>query len=247
MTKKNYWIKKKGKKGEIIWRKGRAQGLEGAKGRIGNISEQIKELLKKKKKIKILEVGTGFGRALLELKQIYGERIEVTGTNYEKEWNQKLTNEYSLDQGFQKREIPKVITNVDAGKKLPFKKDAFDFIFCQATMQYILDRSLFIEEVNRLLTKEGLAVLELQEIRKDHPPEYYNLFEIWNDTKQINVLSYLKKFKNIKIKKSRGRYWHYLIMKKVKKLDLKLKLNAVIDVEAISEKFWGSKLVYMLK
>jgi len=114
-------------------------------------------------------------------------------------------------------------------------------------MQYILDRSLFIEEVNRLLTKEGLAVLELQEIRKDHPPEYYNLFEIWNDTKQINVLSYLKKFKNIKIKKSRGRYWHYLIMKKVKKLDLKLKLNAVIDVEAISEKFWGSKLVYMLK
>ena len=156
---KNYWIKKRGKKGEIIWRTGRSQGLKGAKGRVGDISKQIRELLKNKNKIKILEIGAGFGMALLELKQIFGDQIEVFGTNYEAEWNQKLTEEYALNKKFSKEEIPKIYTKIDAGKKLPFKNNSFDFIFCQATMQYISDRALFIEESNRILTKNGIAIL----------------------------------------------------------------------------------------
>lgn len=243
---KNYWIKKKGKKGEVIWRKGRAQGLEGAKGRIGDISKQIKEILKKKKHIKVLEIGAGFGRALLELKQIFGDRIEVFGTNYESEWNQKLTQEYALDQKFSKKDIPKIYTKIDAGKKLPFKNNSFDFVFCQATMQYILDRVFFIEKVNRILTKKGIGVLELQEYRSDHPKEYENLIEIWDDGKNVDFLKYLKKFKNIQIKKSKGRAWHYLIMKKTKNLKLRLKLVHSIDLENdIYSGWWGKKVIYV--
>ena len=54
-------------------RQGRAKGLfgvKGAEGRIGDVVKYVKGLLKKKDKIKVLEVGTGYGRALLELKQI---------------------------------------------------------------------------------------------------------------------------------------------------------------------------------
>jgi ubiquinone/menaquinone biosynthesis C-methylase UbiE len=245
---KNYWIKKKGKKGEIIWRKGRAQGLEGAKGRIGDISEEIKEILRKKKHIKVLEIGAGFGRALLELKQIFGDKIEVFGTNYEKEWNQKLTQEYALNQKFSKKYIPKIYIKIDAGKKLPFKNNSFDFVFCQATMQYILDRAFFIEEVNRILTKEGIGILELQEYRSDHPKEYENLIEIWDNGKKIDFLEYLKKFKNIQIKKSKGRGWHYLIMKKTKNLKLRLKLVHFIDLEKdIYSGWWGKKVIYIKK
>jgi len=238
------WIKKKGEKGEIIWRKGRAQGLEGAKGRIGDISNEIKKLLKKKKKLKALEIGTGFGRALLELKQKFGKKISVVGTNFEAKWNQNLTNEYSLDQGFSKKDIPKIYSKVDAGKKLPFKKETFDFIFCQATMQYIKDRALFIEEVNRILTKEGVAVLELQEIRKDHPKKYQKMIEIIDKKKKIDFLKYLGRFENIKIKKSKGRWWHYIIIKKSKDLKLGLKLIKVIELEKISNKYWGRKVIY---
>ncbi len=245
---KNYWIKKKGKKGEIIWRKGRAQGLDGAKGRIGNITKQIKEILKKKKKIKILEIGAGFGRALLELKQIFGKRVEVFGTNYESKWNQKLTQKYALDQKFSKKEIPKIYTKIDAGEKLPFKSSNFDFVFCQATMQYILDRAFFIEEVNRILTKEGFGILELQEYRSDHPKEYENLIEVWDNGKRIDFLKHLKKFKNIQIKKSKGRDWHYVIMKKIKNLDLGLKLVHCIDLENdIYSGWWGKKVIYIKK
>tara|TARA_Y100000034_G_scaffold88706_1_gene106480 strand:+ start:325 stop:1089 length:765 start_codon:yes stop_codon:yes gene_type:complete len=252
----NYTEKKSGEKyyfreikdNKIIWRKGRAQGLDGAKGRIGNISKQIKELLMKNKKIKILEIGAGFGRALLELKKIFGDKVEVFGTNFEKEFNQKLTKEYAIDQGFSIKEIPKIYPNFDAGKKLPFKKNSFDFIFCQATMQYISDRALFIEEVNRILTKEGKAVLELQEYRKEHPKEYENLIEIWHNGKKISVLQYLRKFKNIQIKKSKGRDWHYLVMNKTKNLKLGLKFVQVIELENdIYSDWWGKKVIYVKK
>ncbi len=241
--RKNYWIKKEDKNGGIIWRRGRAQGLEGAKGRIGNITKQIEELLKKKKKIKVLEIGTGFGRALLELKQKFGERIETHGTNYEKEWNQKLTAQYSLDQGFSREEIPKIYTKIDAGKKLRFKSNNFDFVFCQATVQYIIDRALFIEEVNRVLIKGGIAVLELQEYRSDHPKKYQNMFEIRKDNKVISTIKYLNNFGNIKVRKSLGRDWHYIIMSKVKKLNLKLKLIKHIHVEKINKNWWGTKII----
>ena len=79
---------------------------------------------------------------------------------------------------------------------------------------------LFIEETNRILTKQGLAVLELQEFRDDHPKEHKEMIEIWKNNKKINTLKYLKNFKNIKIKKSKGRDWHYIIMKKTKNLNI---------------------------
>ena len=253
---KNYTIKKSGEKyhfkeiknNKIIWRKGRAQGLEGAKGRIGNISRQINELLRNKKKIRVLEIGAGFGRALLELKKTFEEKIEVFGTNFEKEFNQKLTKEYAVDQGFLNNEVPKIYPNFDAGKKFPFENNTFDFVFCQATMQYISDRALFIEETNRILTKEGVAVLELQEHRKEHPKEYENLIEIWDNGKRINFLKYLGNFKNMQIKKSNGRDWHYLIMKKTRNLKLGLKLIQIIDLENdIYSGWWGKKVIYVKK
>ena len=256
MRMKNYTLKKSGEKyhfkeiknNKIIWRKGRAQGLEGAKGRIGDVPKQIKEILNNKKKIKILEVGAGFGRTLLELKKLFGDKIEVFGTNFEKEFNQKLTREYAIDQGFSDKEIPKIYPNFDAGKKFPFKNNSFDFVFCQATMQYISDRALFIKEVNRILTKDGIAVLELQEYRKDHPKEYENLIEIWDNGKRIDFLKYLRKFKNMQIKKSKGRDWHYLVMKKTKNLNLGLKLVQVIDLENdIYSGWWGKKVIYIKK
>ena len=93
-------------------RQGRAKGLfgkKGAEGRVGDVVKYIKQLLKKKKQIKVLEVGTGYGRALLELKKIFGEKIETHGINLEPEWNQNLVRKYALQEKiFDKKEI---ITN----------------------------------------------------------------------------------------------------------------------------------------
>lgn len=231
------------------WKKGRSLGLEGALGRIGNLTNYVKQILKRKSKVKVLEVGCGYGRALLELKKIFGDRIEIAGTNLEKEYNLALTKKYAISQGlfFGDKNLPKIYA-LDAGKKLPFKNKSFDFIFCQATMQYISDKILFIQETNRVLTKEGMAVLELQEFRDDHPREYRDMIEVWDNGKKVNILSHLKKFKNIQIKKSTGRCWHYLIMKKNSNFNLNLRFVYFINLGEISPSpiFWGGKSVYVL-
>jgi ubiquinone/menaquinone biosynthesis C-methylase UbiE len=240
-------------------RQGRAKGLfgnKGAEGRLGNVPKYIKEILKKKKRVKVLEVGTGYGRALLELKQIFGDKVETYGINAESEWNQKLVKKYALHEKlFDKQNINKNLPKIyilDAGKKLPFKNNSVDLVINPATMQYIPDKIHFIEEVNRVLTKEGIAGLELEEERKEHPPEYRNLFEIWHNGERIEIIKYLKKFKNIKIKKSKNRPWHYILMTKARKLDFKLKFVTAIDLEGEFSKnwkirWWGKKSIYIVK
>ena len=240
---------------EMKIKQGRAKGLfgvKGAEGRLGDVTKYIKKILKKKKKVKILEVGTGYGRALLELKQIFGNRVETYGINAEKEWNLVLCKRYAKQEGFLPDVVPDKIYTLDAGKKLPFKDNSIDLIFNPATMQYIPDKMNFIEESNRILTKEGVAALELEEVRKEHPIEYKNLFEIWDNGKRVDILKYLKKFKNIKIKKSRNRPWHYIVMTKAKKLDFKLNFISAMDLEEdMSSKWnvrwWGKKSIYTLK
>jgi ubiquinone/menaquinone biosynthesis C-methylase UbiE len=237
----------------MIIRQGRAKGLfgeKGAEGRCGNVPNYIKEILKKKKKVKILEVGTGYGRALLELKQIFGEQIETYGVNLEKDWNISLCKKYALQEGFSSKDLPNKIYILDAAKKLPFKSGSFDFIFNPATMQYLSDKINFIEEVHRILTKEGIATLELEEYRETHPEEYQNLIEVWNKGgKRIDILNYLKTFNNIEVKKSKNRPWHYVLIKKTKKFNLDLKLIKAINLEEIAPSpiFWGTKSIYVIK
>ena len=130
-----------------------------------------------------------------------------------------------------------------------FKSGTFDIIFNPATMQYLSDKIQFIEEAHRILTKEGIAALELEQYRPTHPVEYQNNIEIWDkEGKRIDVLNYLKKFKNIQVKKSKNRPWHYILMKKVKNFNLGLKLIKYINLEEIapSPVFWGSKSIYRI-
>ena|SRR3989344_1540081 len=237
----------------MIIRQGRAKGLfgeKGAEGRLGNVPKYIKEILEKKNKVRILEVGCGYGRALLELKQRFGDKVETYGINLEKDWNLSLCKKYALHEGFSTKDMPNKIYILNAGKRLPLKSSSFDFIFNPATMQYLEDKVIFIEETNRLLTKEGIAALELEEYRETHPAEYQNLIEIWNkEGKRIGVLDYLKRFKNIQVKKSKNRPWHYLVMRKAKNFDLKFKLIKSINLEEIAPSpiFWGTKSVYIVK
>ena len=62
-------------------KQGRAKGLfgnKGAEGRLGSVPKYINEILKKKKKVRVLEVGTGYARALLELKGIFGNKVAIS-------------------------------------------------------------------------------------------------------------------------------------------------------------------------
>jgi len=235
----------------MSWNKGRLRGLNEAKGRIGDIEKFVNDLLKNKDKIRILEVGCGYGRILLELKKVFGNKIITEGINLEKEWNKELCKKFGIKEKiFTKKEINKNLPKIhilDVGKKIPLSSNKYDLIISQASVQYIGNKALFLEEVNRLLTKEGIAIIEMQEIKRSHPLEYRNLFEIWKGNKLILFENYIKKFKNIKVKKSKFRKdWSVIIMKKSNSFKLKLKLMNCFgfDINEICDKWRGDKAVY---
>jgi ubiquinone/menaquinone biosynthesis C-methylase UbiE len=252
-----YDIKEVDGRRQIVWNRGRLRGLEETKERIEDIVPHIKKLLKKKRKIKVLEVGCGYGKALLELRKIFGERVEIHGINSEERWTVKLVRRFGLaEKIFNKDEIDRNLPKIhilDAGRRIPFKGKSFDFIFSQACVQYIEDKALFLEEVNRILTDEGLAIIELQEMKEDYPVEYGTLFEIWDGEKKINCINYLKKFKNLKVRNSKlakslitsaRRNWHYAILKRAKRFNLGLRLIHSFDLNKIHGRWFGSKAIY---
>ncbi|MAG01820.1 hypothetical protein CMI42_00635 [Candidatus Pacearchaeota archaeon] len=245
-----YNFKKINGKKKIIWIPNRGRGLREAKNRIGDLEKEVKQLLKKKRKIKVLDIGTGYGKILLELKKIFGNKVETYGINLEPRWNLKLIRKFAISNNlFSKKEANKIVPKVyiaDAGKRMPLKSSSFDLIFALASVQYIPDKARFLEEVNRLLTKEGKAVIELQERKSKHPIEYRSLFEIWDAGKEINLIKYLKQYKGIKIKKS-PREWHVLIMKKSKNFRFNLELINFINLNKICKSWWGTKSVYRMK
>lgn len=237
-------------KRKIVWNRGRLRGLTEANERIGDLVKECEKLLKTRKKIRVLEVGCGYAKILLELKKIFGGRIETHGINLEKRWKLEIVKKFALSNKLcsndEFKHIAPKIHIADVGVKIPFKSKYFDLIFSQASVQYIHDKALFLEETNRVLTERGIAIIELDEFKKKHPLSYKNLFEIWKGDKEINPIQYIRKYKNIKAIKSK-KEWHVLRIKKVKNLNLKLKLITSFNTNDINKEWWGTKAIYIMK
>lgn len=237
---------------KIVWNRGRVRGLSEAKERLGDLVKECEKLLKVRKKIRVLEVGCGYAKILIELKRIFGNKIEAHGINLEERWKIGIVKKFALSNKLCsskdfKNLAPKIHIS-DAGIKIPLKSNFFDLIFSQASFQYIHDKAKALEEINRLLTKDGKAIIELQEIKSKPPIGYRELFDIWDRDKRIDPIKYLRKFKNINVRKSRtNKHWHVLIIKKANKFDLGLKLVENVDLHAINPKWWGTKAIYVLK
>ncbi|MDO8628428.1 MAG: class I SAM-dependent methyltransferase [Nanoarchaeota archaeon] len=234
----------------IIWNKNRSRGLKEAKDRIGDIAQIARQLLKKKNKIKVLEVGCGYGKLLLDLKRVFGERVDVVGINVEKRWNQGLVRRFVLAHKlFSKKSIDKNLPKIiiaDAGMKFPFSSNYFDLVISQSCIQYVHDKVNFLEEINRVLTPRGIAHTDFQDNTGDQPIEYQHLFEIWDGKKRIPVQKLLKKYGLI-IKKAKLRKEGYIIMKKMNTFRLPLKLVGVINTHEINKEWWGNKSVYVIQ
>ena len=245
-----YNIKRIGTKRKIVWNIGRNRGIREYTERIGNFIKHIETLLKKKEKIRILDIGCGYGKVLIELRKKYGNKVEIYGMNLEREWNSNIIEKFALiNRIFSKKELRNNLPKIkigDAGRKIPYPNNYFDIIISVASMQYIKNKAKAIEEINRVMSKCGIAIIELQEYKKKYSSKYKNLFEIINKNEIINSIDWLRRFGNIKIEKG-FREWHNLIMKKSKKLDLHIKLINSTDVKQIDKNYTGTKSIFKVE
>jgi len=229
----------------------RARGLRDLEKRIGDIAPFIDEKLKTGKQIRILETGFGFGVTLMELRKKYGAKVELHGINKMQshgDWSTIQT--VAIQQGiFSERElkdaIPPTITFHDVSRGLPYPNDYFDLVYSQVSYMFYDEKASFLEEVNRVLSKEGTGRIDLYIHRPGIPIEYATSFEIWDGEKQIPFWDYIKRFSSLQERTAKRR--SFLEMTKIPSLDLRLELAYAIDLNSICKGWQGRKSIYKVR
>lgn len=227
----------------------RARDLHELTKRVGDITPLIDSLLKRKKHVRVLEIGCGFGTILIQLKKRYGNRVQLTGINKkERHGNWSLMKKVAIHKKILTRKeadampAPTIIY-CDVSKGLPFKKNTFDVIYSQVAFQYFDDKIKAIEEINRVLTTIGFARIHTMLSDPTFPQGYQNVLEIWNNGKEISLQRYLRKYPSVQFTKSSAGKRH-LRMRKVARLNLGLRLVATVNINDLDKSAWGTKSIY---
>ncbi len=239
------------------------------------LENNIDLALKRNNKVRVLEVGCGEGRVLMELRKLYPQ-IELFGIN-KKPWvvmqgqkSLKVVGTYY--KIFSKKEMNKVnfpqIFFYDA-VKLKFPQNYFDVIYSQVALPYFTRKDQFLEEVWRTLKRGGIALLHLDTISEKYPPFLPGptpRFVIRSGKKNILFVSFIRNLKRkgfditffLKSKtNSKTSFGTYLVLRKnsAKKLNLKLQynencsfeLNELDPSKKETDVYWGFRSVYKLK
>lgn len=151
----------------------RSHSLEDLNSQLGpyKLETVIQEIFDRNKlageKTRIMEIGVGNGRVLMELKKLFPE-IEFYGINKEKTRTFYRRESYILSglkfgilnkEDTEKIELPYIVfQDLDFGREIPYDENKFDLIFSQHTMQHIKYKFELFNEIIRVLKPNGLSI-----------------------------------------------------------------------------------------
>jgi SAM-dependent methyltransferase len=136
-----------------------------------NLEDLIQEIHEKNRlageKTRVMEIGAGNGRVLMELKKLfpevefYGINKEKTHTFYRREsfiltaLKFEIFNKFEIEQV----ELPYLIfQDLDFGATIPYDENKFDLVYSQSTIQHIKYKFELFNEIMRILRPEGLSL-----------------------------------------------------------------------------------------
>lgn len=118
-------------------------------------------------KTRVMEIGTGNGRVLMELQKRFPE-VEFYGINKEKTHTFYRRESFVLTalkfQIFTKRQLDEIhlpyaiFQDLDFGQKIPYDNDKFDLIFSQDTIGHIKYKFELFNEILRVLKPNGISL-----------------------------------------------------------------------------------------
>lgn len=227
----------------------KTRGLTEAREKLGDLPKIISQILKKKSRIKILEVGCGYGKVMMELTRLFGNKIDIIGMNLkQKHGSRNKMIDFAIQEGIftpekiKKIKIPKIIYG-DAGEKLPIKSKSIDLVISQVTVMFFKDKIHFYEEVARVLKKNGIALISGHNNYKVQE-QLGDLLKIHDKEKQIAFKDYIKKFKLIKYVKMKTGANPIQIQSG--KLKFNLKLKSTKNINKLNKEWFGTQSIYEL-
>ena len=225
----------------------RARGLQDLERLVGGVDEPIRAALGRRGRARVLELGCGYGTALLEIGQRFGDAVELHG------WN--LRREDGDEETLRRNARERGLGGDPAGSRLPalhfgdiaaglhFPDDTFDLVYSQVAWLYFGRKIAVLREVMRVLAPEGVARIDLDEERPNLPPEYRRLIEIWRSGRLVPFGEYARTFGATLTPATEGEYLQF--GKRTGPLpreDLELVLQ--IELERICPDWDGVKCVY---
>jgi SAM-dependent methyltransferase len=227
----------------------RARGIADLDRHVGGIDAEIAARLAEGGRVRILELGCGYGTALLELRARYGNRVELCGLNrvpgdgdaqtlLRSARERRIFGDADVDAG----DLP-TIAYGDAAAGLPFPNDYFDLVVSQVAWLYFGRKIAVIRDVIRVLRTDGLAKIDADEVRPGLPPEYARLVEIWEDGALLPFGAYLSRHAMALAPAPEG---HYLRFGKVPSFGEDLEPVFELDLATLHAHWDGIKCVYRI-
>ncbi|MFW6026389.1 MAG: methyltransferase domain-containing protein [Candidatus Woesearchaeota archaeon] len=256
----------------------RSRGLEMLESRFGNNSIQsfIKKRLDSHKEFRILEIGFGEGKCLIELRKKYpNKNLLLYGINDKKKGNMhsKLdfyTNAEKFYQLIPKNNLPKPFF-YDVGKGLRFENDYFDLVISQVCIPYIDNKAFLFEEIWRVLKKDGRAFLHIDSETNEEYPDFMKLCKdtprmvIYQNNKIIPTKKIFDNAKkqgySVNFSRQKDKKESFIVTME-KNLNKKLNFNLLFDGNSTlyltklkdtdeyktqSEIWWGARSVFKVK
>ena len=164
----------------------RGRGIGDLARTIGGVVAEIDERLATRDTVRVLELGCGYGTALLELATRYGKRVELHGMNrLPDHGNADILLRNARERGLlgtapDARDLPSLAFG-DEANGLPFPDDTFDLVYSQVAWLYFGAKLAVVREVMRVLRADGIAKIDADELRPQLPHEYRRLVEIWEN------------------------------------------------------------------
>lgn len=226
----------------------RSRSLEQMNARFGKkpIQNFIKKRLASEKAVRVLEIGFGEGRVLMELRKFFPQKeIVLYGINDRKEKTMKSQKDFiktAVEYGIaSKKEAKKMILPkpyfYDAGGGLKFKSKFFDLIISQVSFQYVKRKDKLIEEIWRVLKQGGKAFLHIDSYAESYPDFLsYNKetprFLIYKNGRIVKLSKFFRGLRqkgfDIRVRRAKDRPNHHILLM-TKNTNKKLRLNLAFD------------------
>jgi SAM-dependent methyltransferase len=176
----------------------RGRGLDDLVRTVGGIVGEIEERLAQRDAVRVLELGCGYGTALLELATRYGKRVQLHGMNrLRDDGNADILLRNARERGLlgatpDAPDLPAIAFG-DVANGLPFPDDTFDLVYSQVAWLYFGAKLAVVRDVVRVLRADGIAKIDADELRPQLPREYQRLVEIWENGVLVPLGDYARR------------------------------------------------------